>query len=90
MTPATNIIAIFGKVLNSYDSWNGDHKTITISKIEFIAESNEFKFSGIGYWGNEQNIYVPKEKVEVLLETGRASSDTTIDHCSIRKEWSMS
>lgn len=82
-----SITSIFGKVLSYYDSFNGDRETVTISKIELA--DNSFIFSGVGYWGNEQKIYVPMGKVDTLIETGKATSETTIDHCFVTTEWSL-
>ena len=86
----SNILQVFGKTVTSYDGWNGDHNSITVSKISFNEESNEIIFSGIHRsWGREMSIYIPKDKAEELLEKGKASVDYTIDHCSITKEWQI-
>lgn len=89
MKTTISILEIFGKTITSYDGWNGDHKSIKITSVSFNEESDEFKFSGPGYWGNELSIWVPKSKVEELFETGKASTENTIDHCSIVKEWTI-
>ena len=87
MANAIKFTEIFGKEISSYDGWNGDHKTITIDGISFCKESNEIIFTGKGYRGNEQKVYVPILIVDELMEKGKASATYEIDHCVIRKEW---
>ena len=77
---------IFGKSLSSYDSWNGDHKVIKVENITITDDSKEIIFSGRGYWGNEQKIYVDIDRVDQLLEIGFITKSSTIDHCSVAKE----
>lgn len=77
---------IFGKSLTSYDSWNGDHKVIKVSSISITEDGKEIIFSGKGYWGNEQKIYVPADQVDELLEMNSITLSNTIDHCSVNKE----
>lgn len=80
---------IFGMTISSYDSWNGDHTTLKVESISVTDSKTEIVFAGKGYWGNRQHIYVPIEKVDELMEKGKASRSTTIDHCDVTKEWKI-
>lgn len=77
---------IFGKSLSSYDSWNGDHKVIKVENITITDDSKEIIFSGKGYYGNEQKIYVSIARVDQLLEIGFITMSSIIDHCPITEE----
>lgn len=77
---------IFGKFLSSYDSWNGDHKVIKVEHICLTDDAQEIMFSGKGYWGNFQKIYVPIDRVDQLLEIKSITMSDTIDHCSVCRE----
>ena len=78
---------IFGKTISSYDSWNGDYKTLKVECITITDDAREIRFAGHGRWGTMQTIYCPIDKVDELMETGKASTSTTIDHCNVSMEW---
>lgn len=78
---------IFGKTLYYYNGWNGNLEQIKIDSIS--ASNGYFTFVGNGFWGSERKIYVPADKVDELIATGKASATDTIDHCTIEKEWKI-
>ena len=78
---------IFGMTISSYDSWNGDHMTLKVECITITDDASEIRFAGRNRWGTMSVIYIPINKVDELIETGRATKSTTIDHCNVSKEW---
>ena len=78
---------IFGKTISYYNSWNGLNRIIKVDCITIADDASEIRLSGLGRWGTTQIIYIPIDKVDELMETGRASTFTTIDHCNVSKEW---
>lgn len=80
---------IFNKKVSVYDGWNGSHTTVTVNTIGITEDGKEIVFSGIGYWGNIQKVYIPAELADVLIESGKATTSYEIDHCNIEKSWTI-
>ena len=92
MEHAINLFDIFGKHLVCVDGWDGGITHITIKGVSCEGDDNtrEYKFTGRGYWGNEQSIWVPAEVVGQLFSEGKARSTQTIDHCTFDVEYRLS
>ncbi|RLT77099.1 hypothetical protein D7V95_05090 [bacterium J10(2018)] len=80
-------LAVIGKTLFTYDSWNGSSMTIVVDGIEILTDS--VLFTGKNNWGNRSGIYVGKEYLEELIATGAAVQHNTIDHCDVTTSWTL-
>lgn len=90
MAKEINFFNIFGKQLTCVDGWNGNLTHITIESVTHVRDNSgvsEFKFTGRGYHGNEQNIWVPAALVSLLFSEGQAHTTYTIDHCTFNVEY---
>lgn len=80
-------MAVVGKSLFTYDSWNSSSMTIIVDGIEIMDKS--ILFTGNNNWGNRAGIYVNKECLEELLATGCATKHETIDRCDVQITWKL-
>lgn len=85
--PASPYAELVGKKLHTYDSWNGSSCTITIEYSE--PESGGRRFIGANSYGGQSGIYVPDDMLASLIETGKAEATQEIDHCTVRKTWTL-
>lgn len=84
----TAIPELIGKKLHEHDTWYGI-TTITIDTIEFLGDTNRIKFTGTNSWGKEESIYIADNLLASLVETGEAETTQEIDHCTVRKIWTL-
>lgn len=89
MANEINFFNIFGYHLTCIDGWNGNLTHITIKSVERVGDEDcaEFKFTGRGYYGNEQSIWAPASLVNILFTEGQAHTTNTIGHCTYNIEW---
>lgn len=80
---------LIGMKLHKYDTWNGGSTTITIETTEHSADSSSVKFTGTNNWGKEESIYIAECLIPELILTGGAELKQEIDHCTVRKTWTL-
>lgn len=78
-------LALIGKSLYTYDSWNGSSMSIEIDGIEVLSDS--ILCTGKNFWGNRSGIYIDKSCLEELIATKKAIRHRTIDHCDVTTSW---
>ena len=85
--PASPFADLIGRKLHTYDSWNGNSYYITIEGAE--QETNAVRFIGTNSYGGKSGIYVDNELLPTLMKTGHAEETDEIDHCDVKRSWSL-
>lgn len=85
--PASPFAELIGRKLHTYDSWNGSSCCITIEEAE--QETNAVRFIGTNSCRGKSEIYVDNELLPTLIKTGHAEESHEIDHCDVKRSWSL-
>lgn len=76
-----------GKLLGFYDSW--DSRSVSIVVTEVHDCEKEVRCTGMMSNGSAADVYVWKDKLDKLLQTGAAMFYDQIKGCTLLKRWTL-